>query len=280
MTPTATTSKTDELLQRLADGVDQLTSSDEWLRYLDVQRRFHHYSFGNCILIALQRPEATRVAGFHRWLELGRHVRKGEKGIAILAPIVRRLKVEDEDGEQHTIASAPRAFRVVHVFDIAQTDGAELPAIPVHKLEGSDPDNLYARLCRVAASIGFSVEEDFLDGQNGDCNHELRRIRVEVRNNPLQQVKTLSHELAHAILHGQREGLIREQAELEAESVAYVVCADLGIDSATYSFGYLASWSDGGKDVHRAISDSGRRIQQAAQLILCNACEGTEERAA
>src|SRR5438309_8739341 len=104
MTATATIGKTDELLQRLTDGVEKLTNSDEWLRYLDVQRRFHRYSFGNCLLIALQSPDATRVAGFHRWLELGRHVRRCEKGIAILAPIVSRLKVEDQaTGEEHTI---------------------------------------------------------------------------------------------------------------------------------------------------------------------------------
>ena len=137
MTATATTSKTDELLQRLTEGVEKLTSSEEWVRYLDVQRRFHRYSFGNCLLIALQRPDATRVAGFHRWLELRRHVRRGEKGIAILAPIVHRLKVEDEaTGEERTIQSAPRAFRVVHVFDVSQTDGDDLPEIPCSRLEG------------------------------------------------------------------------------------------------------------------------------------------------
>jgi antirestriction protein ArdC len=275
------TSKTEQLLQQLADGVDTLTSSHEWLRYLDVQRRFHRYSFGNCILIALQRPDATQVAGFHRWLELGRNVRKGEKGIAILAPIVTRTKVEDETtGETNTILHAPRRFRCVHVFDVSQTDGDELPPLPVHKLEGDDPDNLYTRLRDVAESIGFSVEEDFLDGQNGDCNHELHRIRVEVRNEPVQQVKTLAHELAHAILHGEREGLIREQAELEAESVAYIVCTDLGIDSSAYSFGYLATWSHGGNNVRRAVSESGQRIQRAARLILESGCATAEELAA
>jgi len=280
MTATATTTKTDELLQRLADGVAQLTNSDEWLRYLDVQRRFHHYSFGNCLLILWQRPDATRVAGFHRWIELGRRVRRGEKGIAILAPIVSRVKVEDEDGEQRTIVSAPRGFRVVYVFDVVQTDGDELPKAPVHKLEGDDPNHVYTSLHAVAASIGFTVEEGALAGPNGDCNHELRRIRVEVSNEPSQQVKTLAHELAHAILHGHREGLSREQAELEAESVAYIVCADLGIDSSSYSFGYLASWTQGGKDVRRAISESGQRIQSAARLILDGRNRPSEELAA
>lgn len=108
MTATATPSKTDEPLARLTDGVERLTSSDEWLRYLYVQRNFHRYPFGNCILIALQSPDATRVAGFRRWLELGRCVRKGERGIAILAPIVSRLKVEDAvTGEERTVIGAP-----------------------------------------------------------------------------------------------------------------------------------------------------------------------------
>src|SRR5438132_828208 len=136
MAATATT-KTDELLQQLTEGVEALTNSEEWLRYLDVQRRFHRYSFGNCLLIAFQNPDATQVAGFRRWRELDRQVRRGEKGIAILAPIVRRLKVEDEvTGEEQTIVSAPRAFRVVHVFDVSQTDGDELPEIPCHRLQG------------------------------------------------------------------------------------------------------------------------------------------------
>src|SRR5207244_9017424 len=109
MTTTATATKTDELLQRLTEGVQQLTSSQDWLRYLDFASRFHTYSFGNQILLALQAPHATYVAGFRRWLQLGRHVRRGEKGLAILAPIVRRFKAEDENGEERVIASAPRS---------------------------------------------------------------------------------------------------------------------------------------------------------------------------
>jgi hypothetical protein len=193
MTTATITSKTDELLQRLAEGVAHLTTTDEWLRYLDVQRRFHRYSFGNCLLIAMQRPDATQVAGFRRWLELGRQVRRGEKGIAILPPIVSRVKVLDDDsGEERTLIGAPRAFRAVHVFDVSQTDGAALPDAPVHRLAGDDPTDAYTRLVDVAHLIGFTVEEDYLDGsRNGDCNFTERSIRVEVRNDPVQQVKTL-----------------------------------------------------------------------------------------
>jgi antirestriction protein ArdC len=265
----ATPSKTETLLQQLADGVEQLTSSDDWLAYLDTQRKFHRYSFGNCLLIGMQCPDATHVAGFRKWLELGRHVRKGEKGIAILAPIVHRFKRENEEtGETETIVGSPRGFRCVYVFDISQTDGDDLPELPISKLQGNDPGELYTALREVAASIGFTVQEDYLDGPNGYCRHSDKVIAVEVRNEPLQQVKTLAHELAHAILHEDRDAFDREQAELEAESVAYIVCADLGIDSSAYSFGYLASWGSNKADVARALQASGQRIQRAVSLIL------------
>lgn len=262
------TDRRTELLATLAEGVSRLTESDRWRAWLDVQRRFHRYSWGNCLLIAIQRPDATRVAGFHAWHHLGRHVRAGEKGIAILAPIVPRLRVTKDDGEETVVLGTPRRFRVAHVFDVAQTAGRELPEVPVTKLSGSAPDELYDRLRGVADSLGFIVEEDYFDGEvNGLCEHSVRRITVEVRNDPRMQVKTLAHELAHAILHGDAS-LPRERRELEAESVAYVVCADLGIDSAAYSFGYLVAWSDGGPAAERAIAEAAQRIQRAARVIL------------
>jgi antirestriction protein ArdC len=265
----ASNTRTD-LLATLADGVAGLTTSTAWRAWLDVQRRFHRYSWGNTLLIACQRPDATRVAGFHAWLRLGRHVRKGEHGIAILAPVVPRLRVLDsESGEERLVRGAPRTFRVAHVFDVCQTEGQELPQPPVSRLEGVDPDDRYTQLRAVAHSLEFTVEEDHLEGEiNGDCNHALRRIRVEVANEPLQQVKTLAHELGHAVLHADRAGLRREQAELEAESVAYIVCAGLDIDSSDYSFGYLAVWAGGGDEARRGISESAERIQKAARVIL------------
>lgn len=135
-------------------------------------------------------------------------------------------------------------------------------------LEGDDPDALYTRLRGVAPSVGYTVEEDYLDGQNGDCTPSKRRIRIEVRNQPAQQVKTLAHELAHAIMHDGLTGLPRERKELEAESVAFIVCADLGLDSSAYSFGYVATWMGGGEEAQHAISESAQRIQRAAGLIL------------
>jgi antirestriction protein ArdC len=271
-----------ELLATLADGVADLTSSTAWRAWLDVQRRFHRYSWGNTLLIAAQCPDATRVAGFHAWLRLGRHVRKGEHGIAILAPVVPRLRVVDADsGDERWVAGRPHAFRVAHVFDVSQTDGEELAPPPVTRLEGGDPKDWYTQLRDVAHSLEFTVEEDYLpDDVNGDCNHALRQIRIEVRNGQRQQVKTLAHELGHAILHADRAGLCREQAELEAESVAYVVCAGLGIDTSEYSFGYLAVWAGGGEQARRAIAESAQRIQTAAHRVLDAVTPGAEAVAA
>ncbi len=152
---------------------------------------------------------------------------------------------------------------------MSQTDGEELAAPPVTRLEGSDPKDWYTQLRDVAHGLEFTVEEDYLpDGVNGDCNHALRRIRIEVRNGQSHQVKSLAHELGHAILHADRTGLVREQAELEAESVAYIVMSTLNVDASSYSFGYVACWTGGGDEAIAQIRASASRIQQAANLII------------
>ena len=165
-------------------------------------------------------------------------------------------------------ASQPH-FRIAYVFDVAQTEGRDLAALLVRKLEGFDSEGVQSQLATVAASIGFSVEWVELGGtRNGDCDNLKHCIRIEASNESRQQVKTLVHEIAHAILHGGDDGTNRQLAELEAESVAYVVCADLGIDSSEYSFGYLASRAGGGEEARYGISASAQRIHPAASRIL------------
>jgi hypothetical protein len=249
-----------ELVAQLTEGVGTLTSSLEWQRYLEIQSRFHHYSFGNCLLIAAQCHEASRVAGFNAWRKLNRFVRKGEKAIWVLAPMV--YKTAEESTKDRVI----RGFKFVPVFDIAQTDGEELPCV-CKRLEGDDPDGLYARLVTVAESCGFTVEDHEFNGSaNGDCCHVAHRIRVETANTPAQRMKTLAHELAHALLHGSYDN--RALAELEAESTAYVVCHALGLDSGDYSFGYVATWAGSGELAISAIRASCERIQKSAAAIL------------
>ena len=251
-----------ELLEKLTEGISNLTSSEQWQRHLDVQSRFHRYSFGNVLLIAAQCHQATRVAGFNAWRKMDRSVRKGEKALWILAPMVYK-NADAEGGQDDKVI---RGFKFVPVFDVAQTDGEELPTV-CSRLDGDDPIGAYDILFEVARSIGFTVVPHEFDGTtNGDCSHSERRIRIEIRNTPAQQVKTLAHEIAHALLHETFES--RALAELEAESVAYVVSQSIGIDSGDYSFGYVATWAGGGEQAIAGIKASGERIQKTAATIL------------
>ena len=263
-----------ELIEKLADGISNLTTSEEWQRHLDFQSKFHRYSFGNVLLIAAQCHEATQVAGFNAWRKMSRFVRKGEKAIWILAPMVYK-NADAEDGQDDKVI---RGFKFVPVFDVAQTDGEELPTV-CSRLDGDDTIGAYDILFEVARSIGFTVVSHEFDGTtNGDCSHSEHRIRIEIRNTPAQQVKTLAHEIAHALLHEKFES--RALAELEAESVAYVVCHSIGIDSSDYSFGYVATWAGGGDQAVAGIKASGERIQKTSATILRAFEPATEEVAA
>ena len=251
-----------ELIEKLAEGISNLTTSEEWQRHLDFQSKFHRYSFNNVLLIAAQCHEGSQVAGFNAWRKMNRFVRKGEKAIWILAPMVYK-NTDAEDGEDDRVI---RGFKFVPVFDVAQTDGEELPTV-CKRLDGDDPAGHYTTLLGVARSIGFTVEDHEFDGStNGDCTHSEHRIRVETRNTPAQRVKTLAHEIAHALLHEQFDS--RALAELEAESTAYVVCQALGIDSSDYSFGYVATWAGSGDQAVSGIKASCERIQRTAATIL------------
>jgi antirestriction protein ArdC len=251
-----------ELIAQLTEGISNLTSSEKWRAHLAFQSRFHHYSFGNVLLIAAQCPKATQVAGFNAWRKLNRFVRKGERAIWILAPLVYRNTDAQNGGTDRVI----RGFRFVAVFDITQTEGERPPSV-CDRLYGEDQRGLYARLLTVAHCFGFRVEDhEFNEEANGDCCHAERRIRVESTNSPAQRVKTLAHELAHALLHENCDN--RALAELEAESTAYIVCKRLGIDSGEYSFGYVATWAGDGKQAIAAIRTSCDRIQKSAAAIL------------
>ena len=258
----------------LEEGITRLQSQEAWKQYLETQARFHQYSFGNVLLIARQRPTATRVAGFHTWLDLGYSVRKGERGIAILAPIIVKRTEQTEEGE--TEVRRVVNFRVVYVFDIAQVDAGasakQLVNMPgCERLIGDAPAELLEHLHAIAGEIGYKVEITHRlehPSANGECDYSMQTIRIRTGLGGAQTIKTFAHELAHAVLHSDfgRAGLTRELAELEAESVAYVVCQALGIDSSSYSFGYVSSWT--GKEAAKLIRQSGERIQKAAHRIL------------
>ena len=234
---------------------------------LALQARFHKYSFSNTVLIFGQHPTATRVAGFRTWRHLGRQVQRGQRAIWILAPVVTRRVDEQPDAtELEPLTRTVVAFRAVPVFAEDQTSGEPLPEV-CRRLSGDDPGGLYEALVQVAHDVGFSVADHAFDSEtSGDCSPQLRRIRVEERLAAAHRVKTLVHELAHGLLHG--EPAERGLMELEAESVAFVVCHVLGIASDDWTFGYISNWSGGGEAAITAIKSIGGRIQRTADQML------------
>jgi len=228
-----------------------------------MQAKFTNYSPRNVALVLLQNPDATHVAGYRTWESLGRQVRKGEVSLRILAPL-RYTLADPETGQKE---SAIKGFKLAPVFDVSQTDGEPLVDV-TQRLTGGDPDGLYGELLRVAQGLGYTVEDADLGGEvNGDTTYSARRIRVEASNAPAQRVKTLAHEIAHAMLHEDARHLDRGLIELEAESVAYVVCQSFGLETGEYSFGYVAGWA-GAEKAQELILESAKKIQSAAKTIV------------
>ena len=236
-----------EITKQLEDGVKGVFNSDSYRQYLSFMGKFHHYSINNSILIWIQMPTASHVAGYKAWMtKFNRQVRKGEKGITILAPCPHKFKkeVQTEDGfEEKTVEYM--TYHPCTVFDISQTDGDEVPSI-CNELTG-DVDNyedLLERLKKVApCGVGF---EDIKSGALGYYSPSDNEIRVKNGMSQVQTVKTLVHEIAHAMMHnsaGEEKDADRYEKEVQAESVAYTVCTMLGISTDGYSFEYVADWS-------------------------------------
>ena len=190
---------------KLQGAVAEIVSGDEWKGMLKVASKFHRYSFNNHLMIFLQRPDATVVAGFNRWKSLGRFVKKGEKGIAIFAPCRYKAKVETDAGEEQTVQQI-RGFRVVHVFDISQTEGEDLPdldAVRPKLLDVGAPDGIWDALVMQADAAGFEVIRNQRGSENGYCDFSSKQIAVRPDVTTAQAVKTLIHELGHALLHSE-----------------------------------------------------------------------------
>jgi antirestriction protein ArdC len=250
--------RAEALHKLMLDRLDALTSSDAWAQALEQAARFHDYSLGNLLLIALQRPDARRVAGFQTWKSLGRHVRKGERGIAILAPMTyKRTATDEATGEEREVIGV-RGFRPVYVFDIAQTDGAELfDTIQPERLTGDGPAGLYDAIAEEIRSRGFSIVpgEPTVAGANGETCWASRTVRFRSDLSPAQRAKTAAHELAHIALGHDHAVDCRSVKEVEAESVAYIIVRSAGMDSDTYSLPYVAGWSDGKAEVVRGTAE-------------------------
>jgi len=242
-------------IELIEQALTHLQAEGAWEQALKVQARFHDYSFRNAALIAYQCPHATRVAGYRTWQRLGRQVRRGERGIRIVAPIVRDDEV--------------RGWRCTTGCDISQTEGPPLPCEP-QLLVGSDL-GANALLEEVARAMEIVVADEALPpGVNGLYHRGSSRISLARDLPPRHRAKTLAHELGHALLHGDAT-LPRPMVELEAESVAFVVCHALGIDSSDYTFGYLLHWSGGTQQALEALAASGERIRRAAREMIARA---------
>lgn len=262
----ATLLKSQDALTKLEDGISKLLASGDWQKYLKFQSSFHQYSFNNSLLIMFQCPQATHVMGYQQWLNLGRQVRKGEKAIQILAPLKYKVELENETDLCYRLAG----FKTANVFDISQTDGEPLPSVAL-LLQGDD-QGLVQKLTDFAHHHQIFLRFEELSSANGLCCFKADgsiSISVDSRLSSLQTAKTLTHELAHALLHdrttySQHNG--RSVAELEAESVAHVVLDYFGLDTSGYSFGYICSWS--GEDALLTLKTSGKKIQKTAQQII------------
>lgn len=262
--------KLSEAHDRLTQAVEEMTSAEDWQAFLAMAARFHNYSPNNIFLILTQRPDATRVAGYRAWQSLGRQVRKGETGIAVLAPCTYRTKDSDEPtGDEATKGTKVlRGFRVVHVFDVSQTEGEPLPDVERPSLlEGGAPAELWDRLAVQVIAAGFTLERGECAGANGFTNYLTRTVRVRKDVEPAQAAKTLAHELAHVHLHDGTEygKRCRGRSEVEAESVAYLVCEAAGMATTAYSFPYVAHWAGGGVDVVRQTAS---RVLEAVRAIV------------
>ena len=292
--------KLKEITDRLEQGITELFESERYREYLRVMSKFHNYSFRNTVLIAMQKPDASLVAGFSAWKNnFERNVMKGQKGIKIIAPSPYKIKQEMQKIDPHTQkpiigkdgkpvteekeVTIP-AYKVVSVFDVSQTEGKELPDIAVDELTG-DVDrykDFFAALEKTSpVPIAF---ENIEGGSHGYYHLEDKRIAINEGMSELQTLKTAIHEIAHAKLHDidlnapkdeQQPHVDRRTREVEAESVAYTVCQHYGLDTSDYSFGYVAGWSSG-----RELSElksSLETIRSAAAEIINSIDENLAE---
>ena len=289
--------KVQELTDKLERGLAELFNSDSYKSYLSTMSKFHNYSFNNTLLIAMQKPEASLVAGYNAWQKnFGRHVNKGEKAIRILAPVPYKIKEErekvdpitqeimiDRDGnpQKEEVEITIPAFRAVSVFDVSQTDGKPITELEAKELL-SDVEGYQDMIHAVEAVSPVPIEMEEIAGESkGYFDREARRIAVQENMSESQTLKTMIHEVAHSMLHNkeveqeEQERKDRNTKEVEAESIAYTVCQHFGVDTSEYSFGYIAGWSSG-RDT-KELKSSMDTIRRTASELITGIEEQLEE---
>jgi hypothetical protein len=282
------------LFKKIDDGVKAVFESERYKEFLRYMSKFTNYSAGNCILIMFQKPDASLVAAFGKWKELGRTVNKGEKGIAILAPMTFKTKelweqpVTDSKGqrvfnadgsekkEKVEVEANSIGFKKVYVFDVTQTSGKPVPECAHELTDDIEPEHVDAVINAVSNAAGIPVEfEEIRSGAKGFYSFAEQRIVIKEGLSGAQAIKTAIHECAHALLHNPDKKLqtvesSRSDKEVQAESVAYIVALRYGLDTSEYSFPYIASWSEGKPldQLNRFLNE----IQETARNI-CNAID-------
>lgn len=276
--------KVQEITQNLEQGIRNLFESQKYKMYLRTMSKFHSYSINNTILIAMQKPDATLVAGYKTWQNnFERHVKKGEKGIRILAPTSYKVKKTQEKVDPKTgeimldkngtpiteeMEMKIPSFRVVSVFDVSQTDGKDLPSIGVNELAGNVEK--YEDIMQILTQISpVPISYEQIPGpQKGFFDAMNERIVIRNEMSQIQTIKTAIHEIAHAKLHSKEQNLDknRNTKEVEAESVAYTVCQHFDIDTSDYSFGYIATWST--EQDMKELKSSLDTIRKAASELI------------
>lgn len=272
----------DDARELLDTGIAELTSEHGWRHWLLGAANLHRYSFRNQLLLVQQTDgQVSHVEGYRAWAALGRQVRKGEKGLMILAPVLRRPDTDEtttvDSQQSDAAASGPRRLvgvKPTFVFDITQTDGPPLPE-PPRLLDGEAPAGLWPRLETLITDHGFTLRYggvDELGPANGMTMSASREVVIRDDLSDAQAVKTLAHELGHVLLHtsptDRQAVTCRGMAEVEAESVAFTVTATHGLPSDHYSFAYIAGWAAETHDPAAAITDTAQRVRAAADTIL------------
>ena len=272
-------------LNRIEDCLETINTDEDWLKFLSFQAQFYNYSFGNAMLIFSQNPNATYVKGYKAWNQLGRYVKKGSKGLAILAPCIRKVEVfkepenknlyHDEEAEKE-IRKVVSGFRIAYVYDIADTDGDDsmLPVLVTGLAGNSEQEKeIYERLLGVI-SKEHCVQEVSGTASKGSFNLETKVISIRDDLEYLQKIKTLLHEYAHLLdfeMHPE-DDISRNRRELIAESVAFIVSLRLGLDTSRYSMSYIKSWLKD-KEELKIIADS---VQKIAYTIITELAESSD----
>ncbi len=252
---TASQRRADQASARLAAGFAGIREDPAVLAgYLAFCAQFTDYSARNRLLVYLQNPHARHCMGFRSWRKHGRQVRKGEKGLSILAPLLRKPTADEIAAGADPDRKVPFGYRTVAVFDYAQTDAADADALiyvsPMERLNASGPDGLVARVESAITAVGYAVENLTTGYADGRCRFTPKVIEVRPGLSPADRAAVLAHELAHAVAHGPDASKRPSKAscELQAEGAAFVALAALGLDTGRCSLPYLKNWADGDDD--------------------------------